>query len=171
MRKLPLVLTAAGLAAAAPAVATAAALPVNVELPRIASASYHRPYVAGWIEKPDQTTAQTLAVWYQQTRNNEGDGKDWLKDLRTWWRKGGRAMTMPADGVSGATRAPGRQTITIPGARLAGLQPGQYNIVVEAARELGGRESVRVPFRWGAANTGSARGATELGAVSVTVTR
>ena len=171
MRKLPLVLTAAGLAAAAPAVASAADLSVSVELPRISSASYHRPYVAVWIEKPDQSTAQTLAVWYQQTRNNEGDGKDWLKDLRTWWRKGGRAMTMPADGVSGATRAPGRQTITIPAARLAGLQPGQYNIVVEAARELGGREAVRVPFRWGAANTGRVTGATELGAVSVAVSR
>ncbi|MGH7021602.1 MAG: DUF2271 domain-containing protein, partial [Brevundimonas sp.] len=65
MRKLPLVLTAAGLAAAAPAVASAADLTVSVELPRIASASYHRPYVAVWIENPDQSTAQTLAVWYQ----------------------------------------------------------------------------------------------------------
>ena len=63
MRKLPLVLTAAGLAAA-PAVASAADLSVSVELPRISSASYHRPYVAVWIEKPDQSTAQTLAVWY-----------------------------------------------------------------------------------------------------------
>ena len=151
--------------------ASAADLSVSVELPRINSASYHRPYVAIWIERQDQSAVRTLAVWYQQTRNSEGDGKDWLKDIRTWWRKGGRAMTMPADGVSGATRAPGRQTVTIPGARLSGLPAGQYNIVVEAARELGGRESVRVPFRWGAANTGSARGATELGAVSVTVTR
>ena len=171
MRKLPLVLTAAGLAAAAPAVASAADLTVSVELPRISSASYHRPYVAVWIEKPDQSTAQTLAVWYQQTRNNEGDGKDWLKDLRTWWRKGGRAMSLPADGVSGATRAPGRQTITVPAARLRNLQPGQYNIVVEAARELGGREVVRVPFRWGGANTANASGSTELGAVRVTVSR
>jgi len=171
MRKLPLVLTAADLAAAAPAVANAADLTVNVELPRISSASYHRPYVAVWIEKPDQSTAQTLAVWYQQTRNNEGDGKDWLKDLRTWWRKGGRAMSLPADGVSGATRAPGRQTITVPAARLRGLQPGQYTVVVEAARELGGREVVRVPFRWGGANTANASGSTELGAVRVTVSR
>lgn len=171
MRKLPLVLTAAGLAAAAPAVASAADLTVNVELPRISSASYHRPYVAVWIEKPDQSTAQTLAVWYQQTRNSEGDGKDWLKDLRTWWRKGGRAMTMPADGVSGPTKAPGRHAVTVPAARLRGLPAGQYNLVVEAARELGGREVVRVPFRWGAANTAAGTGSTELGAVRVAVTR
>jgi len=170
MRSLPLVLTTAALASAA-APALAADLTVSVELPTIRVASYHRPYVAVWIEREDQTAVRTLAVWYQQTRNSEGDGKDWLKDIRTWWRKGGRAMTLPADGVSGATRAPGRQTLTVPGTRLRDLPAGQYNIVVEAARELGGREAVRVPFRWGAANTGRATGATELGAVSVTVSR
>lgn len=170
MRVLPLAASAI-VAAGAPAVASAADLTVNVTVPRINSGSYHRPYVAVWIETPDQNAVRTLAVWYQQTRNAEGDGKDWLKDMRTWWRKGGRAMALPADGVSGATRAPGQHTVRVPGARLNGLQPGQYNIVVEAARELGGREVVRVPFRWGAANTGRATGSTELGAVSVAVTR
>ena len=170
MRSRTLALTAAAISTVA-APALAADLTVTVELPSIPVASYHRPYVAVWIERPDQSAERTLAVWYQQTRNNEGDGKDWLKDIRTWWRKGGRAMTLPADGVSGATRAPGRQTITVPGARLRDLPAGQYNIVVEAARELGGREAVRVPFRWGAANTGRAAGSTELGAVSVTVSR
>lgn len=169
MRLLPIVVTTVGLAAAAPAFA--ADLSVSVDIPRLNTASYHRPYVAIWIERPDQSAVRTLAVWYQLTRNNEGDGKDWLKDMRTWWRKGGRAMTLPADGVSGATRAPGTHTIRVPGARLNGLQPGQYNIVVEAARELGGREVVRVPFRWGAANSGQASGSTELGAVRVNVTR
>ena len=169
MRLVPVVITTAGLAVSAPALA--ADLSVSVDIPRLNTASYHRPYVAVWIERPDQTAVRTLAVWYQQTRNSEGDGKDWLKDMRTWWRKGGRAMTLPADGVSGATRAPGTQTIRVPGARLNGLQPGQYTIVVEAARELGGRETVRVPFRWGAANSGQASGSTELGAVRVNVTR
>jgi hypothetical protein len=59
----------------------------------------------------------------------------------------------------------------VPAARLRNLPAGQYNIVVEAARELGGREVVRVPFRWGAANSGAGTGATELGAVRVAVTR
>lgn len=171
MRALPLVLTTAALATTAPSLAQAADVNITVEIPRINSGSYHRPYVAVWIETPDQTAVRTLAVWYQQTRNAEGDGKDWLKDMRTWWRKGGRAMALPADGVSGATRAPGTQTIRVPGARLNGVQPGQYTLVVEAARELGGREVVRVPFRWGAPNTGRATGSTELGAVSVAVTR
>ena len=170
MRALPLA-AAALVTTAAPSMAAAADLNVTVDIPRINSGSYHRPYVAVWIEKPDQSTEQTLAVWYQQTRNNEGDGKDWLKDLRTWWRKGGRSMAMPADGVSGPTKAPGRHAVTVPGARLRNLPAGQYNIVVEAARELGGREVVRVPFRWGAANTANASGSSELGAVRVTVSR
>ena len=106
MRKLSLAVTAAATvttwAVAAPAIA--ADLNVSVEIPRLSGASYHRPYVAVWIERPDNTAVRTLAVWYQQTANSEGDGKDWLKDMRTWWRRGGRAMTLPADGISSATR-------------------------------------------------------------------
>ena len=169
MRKLTLAVTAAASAVAAPALA--ADLNVSIDIPRLSGASYHRPYVAVWIERPDNTAVRTLAVWYQQTANSEGDGKDWLKDMRTWWRRGGRAMTLPADGVSSATKAPGRHTVAVPAARLRSLPAGDYVMVVEAARELGGREAVRVPFRWGAANTARAAGANELGAVSVTVTR
>ena len=170
MRKLSLALSAAALSAAA-APALASDLTVSIEIPRIAGASYHRPYVAVWIERPDNTAVRTLAVWYQQTANQEGDGKDWLKDMRTWWRRAGRAMTLPVDGVSSATKAPGRHAVTVPGTRLSNLPAGDYVMVVEAARELGGREVVRIPFRWGAANTARATGSTELGAVSVAVTR
>ena len=173
MRKLTLAVTAAATATtwAAAAPALAADLNVTVEVPRLSVAAYHRPYVAVWIERPDNTAVRTLAVWYQQTANDEGEGKDWLKDIRTWWRRGGRSLALPADGVSSATKAPGRHTVTVPGARLSNLPAGDYVVVVEAARELGGREAVRVPFRWGAANAASASGSTELGAVRVTVTR
>lgn len=168
MKKLTLAFTTAVVAAAATPV-LAADLNVSVEIPRLSVAAYHRPYVAVWIERPDNTAVRTLAVWYET--GNVAEGKDWLKDMRTWWRRGGRAMTLPADGVSSATKAPGRHNVAIPGARLSGLAAGDYVLVVEAARELGGREAVRVPFRWGAANTARVSGSTELGAVSVTVTR
>lgn len=168
MRTLSLALSAAAISTVA-APALAADLVVSVEIPRLSVAAYHRPYVAVWIERPDQTAVRTLAVWYEVS--NVAEGKDWLKDMRTWWRRGGRAMTMPADGISSATKAPGRHAVTVPGARLSNLPAGDYVMVVEAARELGGREAVRVPFRWGAANAGSASGSTELGAVRVTVTR
>ena len=168
MRKLTLAATAAAVAGAA-GPALAADLNVSIEVPRLSVAAYHRPYVAVWIERPDNTAVRTLAVWYEVS--NTAEGKDWLKDMRTWWRRGGRALALPADGVSSATKAPGRHTVSVAGARLRNLPAGDYVMVVEAARELGGRESVRVPFRWGAANTARAAGSNELGAVSVTVTR
>ena len=161
-------LTALALTGAAPL--PSGDLTVSITLPRINSASYHRPYVAVWIERPDQTAVRTLSVWYD-TGLPAGEGKDWLKDIRTWWRKDGRGLTLPADGVSGPTRAPGTQTVNIPASRLRDLPAGNYVLAVEAARELGGRELVRVPFRLGAANTASGTGETELGAVRVSVAR
>lgn len=168
MRKLTLAATALAAGSVAGS-ALAADLNVSIEIPRLSVAAYHRPYVAVWIERPDNTAVRTLAVWYEVSNTEEG--KDWLKDMRTWWRRGGRALTLPADGISSATKAPGRHAVAVPGARLSGLPAGDYVLVVEAARELGGREAVRVPFRWGAANTARASGSSELGAVSVTVTR
>ena len=168
MRQFPLILTATAAAAVA-GPALAADITVSVEVPRLSVAAYHRPYVAIWIERPDNTPVRTLAVWYEVSNTEEG--KDWLKDMRTWWRRGGRALSLPMDGVSSATKAPGRHAVTVPAARLRGMPAGDYVMVVEAARELGGREAVRVPFRWGAANTAHASGSTELGAVSVAVSR
>jgi len=170
----PLTLAAASVALgaiAAPAVA--ADLTVTVTLPQQTGAAYHRPYVALFIEQPvagaPARPVRTLAVWYEVS--NVAEGKDWLKDMRSWWRGLGRSMTLPADGVSSATKAPGRHTVTIPAARLRDLPPGAYTLVVDAARELGGREAVRVPFVWGRANTARGTGSTELGAVTVAVTR
>jgi hypothetical protein len=174
MRPLTLAVSAAALGAVA-APAAAADLTVSIEVPRLSVAAYHRPYVAVWIEQAPATAGasgtpvRTLAVWYEVS--NVAEGKDWLKDMRSWWRGMGRGMTLPADGVSSATKAPGRHNVVIPAARLRNLPAGNYQIAVEAARELGGREVVRVPFRWGAANSGRASGSTELGAVSVTVSR
>jgi len=153
--------------------ALAAELRVDIEIPRLESAEYHAPYVAVWIEGADQAAIGTLSVWYDvDLRNNEG--LTWLADVRTWWRKSGRSLTLPADGVSGATRAPGRHSVTFraDNATLRNLPAGEYTLAVEAARELGGREVVRVPFRWGGAGgPTSAQGASELGAVNVTITR
>ncbi len=164
-------LTFAG-AAAAGAPAMAADLNVTVEIPRLSVAEYHKPYVAIWIENPaDSSAAGTLAVWYD-AKNREDNGAKWLKDMRQWWRKAGREMSFPADGVSGATRAPGPQKLVFSGAKgaLKSLKPGQYNLVVEAAREVGGHEAVRVPFAWGKpGKPATAKGSAELGAVTVSV--
>src|SRR6476661_8577335 len=86
--------------------AMAADLTVKFELPQLNVAEYHKPYVAIWIERSDQSVASTLAVLYE-VRKRENRGAKYLKDLRTWWRKAGETMTLPMDGVSGATRPPG----------------------------------------------------------------
>ena len=169
MKRTVSLLTFAGAAVGAPAMA--ADLNVTVEIPRLSVAEYHKPYVAIWVEGPDATAAATLAVWYDPD-SKEDKGEKWLKDMRQWWRKAGRTMSFPADGISSATRAPGPQKVTFSGAKspLSKLKPGAYTLVVEAAREVGGHEAVRVPFTWGKpGKTASAKGTAELGAVSVTV--
>jgi len=162
---------AAVLGAAAPMpAALAAGLNVGVEVPRLDVSEYHRPYVAVWIERPDSTVATTLSVWYQM-RGNSDNGTKWLKDMRQWWRRTGRDLQMPIDGVSSATRPPGKHDLAFTeGSKpLEKLPPGEYKLVVEAAREVGGREVVSVPFTWPAAQgqTLSAQGKTELGAISL----
>lgn len=150
--------------------AHAAGLAVKVEIPRLNVAEYHRPYVALWIESSDQSVAANLAVWYD-VKNKDSEGSKWLKDLRQWWRRAGRDMTMPADGLSGATRPAGEHQLTFTEgtAPLKALAPGQYQLVVEAAREVGGRELLRVPFQWPpkAPEKQGVRGEHELGAVSI----
>ncbi len=151
--------------------AIAADLNVKVELPRLPVAEYHKPYIAIWIEKAaDQGFAGNLAVWYDLKKRDNG-GTKWLKDMRQWWRKSGRELQMPVDGVSGATRAPGEHVIQLGSAKaLASLPPGQYQVVVEASRENGGREVVRVPFQWPAtAQSAKSQGEGELGTVTLEI--
>lgn len=148
-------------------------LSIKLEIPRLNVAEYHRPYVAVWIENPDQSTAAQLAVWYQTDPKKE-DGTQWLKDLRQWWRRGGRELQMPVDGVTGATRPAGEHVLTFKSSapQLARLAPGKYNVVVEAVREVGGRELLRLPFDWPGTQKqqATAHGKTELGAVTLNVT-
>lgn len=150
----------------------AADLSLKVQIPRLDVAEYHRPYIAVWIEGADQSIAANLSVWYQTDPKKE-DGTQWLKDLRQWWRRGGRALQMPVDGVTGATRPVGEHLLSFKGASkpLASLAPGKYTVVVEAAREVGGRELLRLPLEW--PGTGkqhaTAQGKTELGTVTLDV--
>lgn len=123
---------------------------IEVGIPRLDVAEYHRPYVAIWIANPDHSVVTNLAVWYQQGETGEGKGETWLKDIRQWWRRTGRELSMPVDGVSGPTKAPGTHEIVLPSDKgvFGELKPGTYQLVVEASREVGGRELVSVPFTW-----------------------
>ena len=152
---------------AVPALSAEATL--KIQLPRLDIAEYHKPYVAAWIEKAsDQSFAGNVALWYDVNKRNNGGAK-WLKDMRSWWRKSGHDA--PAvDGVTGATRTAGEHAINLLGTKaVAALAPGQYEVVVEAARENGGREVLRVPFDWPVRKAQSARaqGQGELGTVAI----
>ncbi len=150
----------------------AADLQVSVEIPRLQVAEYHRPYVAIWLEKTDQSHVADLAVWYD-VKMEDKEGEKWLKDLRQWWRRSGRSLQLPVDGVSAATRAVGSHTLSFDDSQvpLKELPPGDYRLVIEAAREVGGRELLRVPFSWPATEQKihQAQGESELGAISLTL--
>ena len=152
--------------------ASAADVTMSIEIPRLNVAEYHRPYVAIWLEKADQSFVGNLTVWYDY-KLKDGEGTKWLKDLRQWWRRSGRELEMPVDGLTGATRAPGTHQVTFPldKAPLSGLAAGDYQLVVEAAREVGGREILRIPFQWPpkAPATLNAPGKDELGAVTLSL--
>ncbi len=161
---------AIGTAAALAAPALAAEVNLKLALPQLAVAEYHRPYVAVWLEKAaDQSFAGNLALWYEVKKRDNGGAK-YLKDLRTWWRKSGHDMQTPIDGVSGATHTAGEYTLSLGNAKVfAALPAGDYEVVVESARENGGREVLRVPLQWPpkAAQNTRAQGDHELGAVSL----
>jgi hypothetical protein len=147
-----------GGALAGPAVAGT----ITVTIPAQKVAEYHRPYVAIWLEPVGGGTARTIALWYETRKTGKDAGTKYLADLRAWWRKGGRSMTLPVDGVSGATRAPGQYSVALP----ANIKPGHYVLNVEAARETGGRELITLPLSVPNPNA-KGSGKTELGAVTI----
>ena len=155
--------------------AYAAELDINVEIPKLNVAEYHRPYVAIWLERSDNTVASTLSVWYDvKLKNAEGTGTKWLKDMRQWWRRTGRELSFPIDGVTQPTKPAGAHALSFTEGKnpLPKLAPGQYKLMVEAAREVGGRELVSIPFEWPVkqATSLSASGNAELGAIKLNIT-
>jgi hypothetical protein len=85
-------------------------------------------------------------VWYDVDKR-EHKGKEWLKDLRQWWRRGGRSLDLPYDGLTSATKGPGQYTIDSQlNKALSDMPAGNYTLRVEVSREVGGREVVSIPF-------------------------
>lgn len=113
---------------------------ITLQLPQIETSQYHRPYVAVWVEDAQQQPVRLIALWVEKP--------DWLKDLRRFWRKIGRSNTALVDAVSGATQKPGTYTLQWDGKDDQGqpLGSGQYQLLIEAAREQGGRSLVKHEF-------------------------
>jgi hypothetical protein len=100
-------------------------------------------------------------------------GARWLNGVRDWWADSGNNLQFPVDGLTTASRPAGTYELTFAGndPKLAKLAPGQYKLMVEAAREHGGNETVSVPFTWPvkAAQSAHASGRSELGDVELSL--
>ena len=146
-------------------------LTVEVELPSKNVAEYHKPYVAIWIEDSTRKATQ-VALWYDL--DMKGDkGKKWLKDIRQWWRRIGRKAEQPFDGLTSATKGPGKHIVSIDlnSKHLETLAAGEYQLRIEASREVGGKEVLNIPILWPLQSNEyplQGQGKSELGAVRIT---
>ncbi|WP_459556683.1 DUF2271 domain-containing protein [Lacunimicrobium album] len=148
-------------------------LEVGVEIPQLNVSEYHRPYIAVWVQDPDDKVVTNLAVWYQLKTPTDKTGKKWLPDLRQWWRRSGRTLDVPVDGVTGPTKPAGFHELKFgkDDKQLANLKPGNYTLLVEASREVGGRELIEIDFTWPVQETKTfdANGKSELGKITLKV--
>jgi hypothetical protein len=100
-------------------------------------------------------------------------GARWLNEVRQWWADSGNNLQFPVDGLTSASRAAGTYELTFASTdpKLAALPPGKYKLMVEAAREHGGEETLSIPFTWPATapQNGKAAGRSELGAVELNI--
>jgi len=121
---------------------SAADLQINLALPKITEGQYHRPYVAVWVEDSSEKSVRLIEIWREKP--------DWIKDLRRFWRKTGRADQPLVDARTGATKGPGSYQLHWDGKDDQGnaVPAGQYQLVIEAAREHGGRNLVKQKFNW-----------------------
>jgi hypothetical protein len=138
-------------------------LEIQIELPKIDTGSYHRPYVAVWIEDEQQQPVRLVEAWLEKP--------DWIKDLRRFWRKLGRGEPQLVDAKTGATKGPGHYKVRWDGKNEQGeaVAAGTYVVFVEAAREQGGRNLAKQEFSWdGSAVQIEIAASTELGKIQLT---
>lgn len=120
-----------------------ASMDIQFELPVINTSMYARPYVAVWIEDQQRKPVRTVQLWI---------GKDeWLKDLRSWWRKVGRYDRELVDAVTSATRPAGEYRFGWDGLDDVGnrVEQGTYTFYTEVVREHGGRNYIRQKIQLG----------------------
>ncbi|KMT63969.1 DUF2271 domain-containing protein [Catenovulum maritimum] len=133
---------------------------LSVTIPALNVNPYHRPYVAIWLENQDRQYITTIALW--------ADDMEWYKDLRQWWRKAGRT-TQSFDAVTGATKKPGSYDVKWIAADSKGnaIPAGSYNLKIEASREEGGREYLKIPIQIAKNGRFSLQGKHELGQIII----
>jgi hypothetical protein len=148
-----------------------AVIDLTVQIPDLDASPYFRPYVAIWLETPERKSVTTLALWYQigAKAGGEGNGDQWLKDLRQWWRKTGRSAGDEIDAVTSATKKPSNHELRWDGLDNKGelVAAGEYMINFEASREDGGREFLRQKIVIGESNSFVLQGSSEFGTINI----
>lgn len=136
--------------------------PVTIEMviPVLNVNPYHKPYIAIWLETLDRQYVTTIALL--------ADDPEWHKDLRQWWRKVSRE-NMRIDGVTGATKRPGKFNLKWAGKNEQGqvIPTGDYLLNIEASREEGGRDYARAVITLGKSNEQFIEGKTEFGNITI----
>ncbi len=160
MKKIAVLVFAGAFSSSVATSAQAAQLQIDVAIPQVTEGEAHWPYVAVWIENQQEQPVRLVEIWRQKP--------DWLKDLRRFWRKIGRSDKALVDARTGATKGPGEYRLVWNGQDNQGVDvaPGKYVLVVEAARENGGRNMVKQAFDWnGSAVNLSIAAGSELGEI------
>lgn len=137
---------------------------IQLTVPGLKVAPYHRPFVAVWLESEKRKGIRTIAVWYDQD--------DWLKDMRQWWRKLGRKGKQNYDIVTSATKKPGSYQISgeLVDSSNKPLDAGYYYLNFEASREEGGRDFIRKKiFFDGSSQSFTLSGEYELGSIEIKI--
>ncbi|MCC2603954.1 DUF2271 domain-containing protein [Planctobacterium marinum] len=113
---------------------------IRVRLPEFDIADYQGPYAAVWITDTENKLLRNLHI--------RGTGENWLKDLRTWWRKIARKDDSLIDAMSGATMGNKPIEVNWDGLDQYGKDVHLDNLLlhVEIAREHGGRTYKKIPL-------------------------
>jgi thiamine biosynthesis lipoprotein len=121
------------------------------------------PYLSIWLSDAQHQRIRQLKLHGEQQR--------WLPELRSWWSLQ-RKNPLDLDSISGATRKSGRYQLQWDGRDQQGqpLKPGRYTLVLEAAREHGGYEKLKIELDWQANAQGQLSGSKEMGLVRWQVT-
>ena len=136
------------------------------------SRRYRRPYVAVWIEDADGFPVKTLSLFLMQ--NNPGPR--WYRDLRRWYADNQvRRLVDEADiiqTVSKPTRNPGKYKVSWDGKDDSGklLKPGEYTVLIEAAREHGTYQLSKHNFTLGKSFDTKLKPNAEINAASIRYT-
>lgn len=135
---------------------------VDYQIPEHEVADYRRPYLAIWMTDRNHEPLRQLLLL--------GESERWMQEVRTWWRRAGRADESAIDGIVRPTRRPGQYSLSWDGRddKGHGVKAGDYILCVEAAREHGEREYLEIPLSVGKNGfTLERRGTKEIGRVEV----